>query len=302
MPTTTFTDWCYAHTGPDEEVFLCDVSGPPRASGLTCAEFATECGARPVRIVALPENAALITSLAECGAGRVEIGRPNNILWAHLVATGPKSVLVHARSAAPEAPSRGGWHGLTELDQASYALAAHYRSGGGHDDAAARLYARHPARPALDFITHLDHEAASRLLAEILDPRWFIDPDQPDRDARLKCYLGLTSNQNDGSEPRRRRRALVRSAWHGSGDRYGDCDEPRYFLWRTWYACDPENGAEAADAVVSRRFISYLKSVWLDSLLGGAWCAGGLFLPEYWFREPDEVAAWYAFHAARCAG
>jgi hypothetical protein len=179
-------------------VWLIDGDGPPGDTGRDSERFAAELPPGPltVRVLGFRENARLISSLyrrrpAHPGLS-VEVGRPVVVPWEQLDGQGPEHVLFEIRQLAVQCPSSmGGWHALTDREYAGYALTALLNSGPADAHHVADLLGRHAAWPALSFITHLDLQATAQVLAEIGDPRWFIDPERPDSMSRLRSYFGL---------------------------------------------------------------------------------------------------------------
>jgi len=180
-----------------------------------------------------------------------------------------------------ESPSVGGWHQLTEKDYVTFALIAEFEQAGGQCTSLVERFLRvHPAWPALSFLPDLSKVAACRLLTAIVDPRWHVDPHKPDRDARLRSFLGLGGNGLEVVQsllmgepsldwPRRVARAKdVLDTWTG-GDYTPppqDVVGPSGFLWRVYYGV-----AEAKDGYrgmlrACHVFLRFLRSVWLDSL------------------------------------
>jgi hypothetical protein len=197
----------------------------------------------------------------------------------------------------------GGWHALTDREYAGYSLTALLNAGPADAHHVAELLAQHAAWPALSFITHLDLQATAQVLAEIGDPRWFIDPERPDSMSRLRSYFGLPPADGGKMSARRTlRRDLLKRAWARP---FADIKEPGAFLWR--YAKCHHSSARA-ELATSQYFLAYLRHTWLDALCGDAVRAyvragspirhdQGLFIPGHFFKRPADADA-YARHAA----
>ncbi len=288
-----------AQTGPTGEVFYIDGPAAVSASGMAADSFSTTCSGRRVRVLATQDNVELIVSLYDRRVDGdrtvIELGRPAGIDWSSILAIGPRETLINMRQAAATAPSRGGWHVMTASDYPAYAMAAQIRRDRGVTAETVAMLAKHPAYPALSFIGHVDAGCLCLLIAAILDPRWYVDPDAPDRNGRLKCYLGMISGQVTGSPGRRHRRGLVTSTWKTTDSVPAGVASPGYFLWRYWARV--EGDVAKADLRTGQRFIAYLKAVWLCGMLDGAWCGDGLFVPEYFFDTAETVEAWRDFTA-----
>lgn len=204
----------------------------------------------------------------------------------------PAMLLLQGR-ACQLAASVGGWHEFTRLDYPSYALAQHCKN----DAVAATPYLRaHPARRVFDFVK-VDPRIAAYLIAEILDPRWFVDRESPDRSARLERYLGLTlgtvvsvletgetGNYSDALKSRCRLAICA-----GAGSQI-PATEPAGFLARIRQQYGGVKGVLRATQV----FVRLLRGVWLDGLSVGRPKGGRLFVPEYFFKTPEEAAAFRA--------
>lgn len=286
-----------ATTGGDGLVHAVDGGGRAAPSGLAPADFAAAAVGRTIRVVALRANVPLIcAAYRRAAAGTVvELGRPAGVDWAGLARRGVHDLLATMGAGSANAASRGGWRALTGLEYPTYAIADHLARGGGDGPALAGLMEGHPAAPGLAFLPHLDRVACAALLATILDPRWYVDAARPDRSGRLKCHLGLIGG--GGSRGRAGRRALVLAAWKTTPGVPAPWACPGYFLWRHWAA--GAGTAEQADLRTSRRFVAYLRATWLDGLLGDSWCPDRLFVPEYFFADAADAAAYRASVAAR---
>jgi hypothetical protein len=291
-------------------VWLIDGDGPPGDTGRDSERFAAELPPGPltVRVLGFRENARLISSLyrrrpAHPGLS-VEVGRPVVVPWEQLDGQGPEHVLFEIRQLAVQCPSSmGGWHALTDREYAGYALTALLNSGPADAHHVADLLGRHAAWPALSFITHLDLQATAQVLAEIGDPRWFIDPERPDSMSRLRSYFGLPPAEGARTSARRaHRRDLLRRAWARP---FADIREPGAFLWRH---AKCHHSAARAELATSQYFLAYLRHSWLDSLCGdavrkyvreGAAVAHdqGLFIPEHFFKRPEDASS-FRRHAA----
>lgn len=280
-PSTTIA----AHVGRDGLAY----SDRGLASPVGLFAAAADPGTR-VRLLGARGNVPLALALHRRGIG-VELGYPGTHDWPACIADGPGVVVAACAGGQFDslAASVGGWRPMTDADAVAYAMAARFDSGGDADDATMALFATHPAYPALSFIPHLDLRRAARLVATILDPRWFVDPETPDRLSRLKCFLGLVGDRPPGSPGRRSRRALATDAWKSTPALPAAVKEPGYFLWRHWAACDGEH--RRADLKTSCLFLDYLKATWLDA---AKQCPDRLFVPGHFFGRDATAAAWRA--------
>jgi hypothetical protein len=236
-----------------------------------------------VRVLGVPENAALIAGIHELrtvNGGRpakVQIGSPAICFCDN---EDPAAVLQQMWQPL-SAGSYGCWHELTEKDYPTYYLLTTLQAE-GVGDLAYRILQKHPAWPALSFPATCDLESACKLVCEIVDPRWYNHADRPNRSSRLFSYLGLTAQANRRG---RQRAELVEYAWAGGGGP-ADLDDPRNFLWRI----HAKKGGDVRGVLeASRDYVQFLRWVWLQGL-----AAHGreVFVPSIFFKQLDEIAAY----------
>lgn len=239
-------------------------------------------GADAVRLVGSSGNAELAARLADCGLGGLcRLGSP---LLLRDVPEAPEAVLAYLRHLpARYGHARAPWCPLTTAMAAGYRLAA--TAGAGYSDSteAVRTLHAHPAWPALSFVPSLDSVATVRLLAQILDPRWFRHPSRPDRWNRLYRFLGLT-RANAGSFLNRTGacRSWAFSAWYRGG---GPVSWERSFLWKQWQRRQPEADPAGALLAGTRCFVRFLITDWLASLSPQPGLSAADFLVESGDRE-----------------
>lgn len=191
------------------------------------------------------------------------------------------------------APSLGGWHRVTQADYATYRLLVAIRRG----EPTQPWLRRHPAYYDLKFIRTLNEVAAARLLAEIIDPRWYIDIKNPYRLARLRAYMGLTPKyaarwgQADESTVVQRGETAA-ACW--MQDRVPDYKDPRNFLWRRAAVADRvQLGSLRATQVL----LTYLVRTWQQQLSAG-YQQLDMFSPADLLKG-DEVDAYREYAARR---
>ena len=193
---------------------------------------------------------------------RAELGRPEIALW-------------RARQCLLS-PSLGGWHTLTAADAVSYTMAT---LPDGSDRRA--CLPQHPAWAAISFLQPCDLAAVAELLAAVLDPRWFLDPNKPERISRAQAFLGQTPGVPKSAATAHRRQ-LVRQAWYGSGQ--PDIAAPGAFLWRRYL--------KAGELKAGRTFTAYLLRAWQAELVRqqSAVPVDSLFAPDL-LLSPSELLA-----------
>jgi hypothetical protein len=272
-----------AHAAPGGVVTY-EGAGSPIDTGMPPGDFAGSLSGRRVRVLAARENVALILRLHDQSGVELEIGRPAEVDWrrhADVYETLVIQQKMHTLAGL------GGWRRTTAADRPSYALADRLASRKGLpvDDESIRILTAHPAYPALAFVDHLDKGAACRLVATILDPRWWIDLRAPDATKRLRCHLGLIAAKGGAAA----RRAMVRDCWITPA---ADPAAPGGFLRRHRASLLAAHDEATADLRTSRRFLAYLTTAWTDAVVPRRSSSDRLFLPEHFFADPREAAAW----------
>lgn len=227
------------------------------------------------RVIGSHENVALINALLQSDRRPiVELGTPMVCPASH---DRKKPELLLYRMAGLEfPPSAGGWHLADYMDRLVYATAA---------DPTTADIRRHPAYVACTFARNCDRVSLQRLMCLILDPRWYVDPNHPDRSQRLFSFLGLDPRTMAGAiglGPKRRyspRAALVLDSW-GYRKPPAEPYHGRDFLWK---AGAPHRGIKKY-LRMSQRFVTLLRSVWLDAVSHQE-----VFVPEYFFRDSEAA-------------
>jgi len=254
--------------------------------------------AKIFRLVGSRNNAKLIVQLYSKKKAKtlkkVEVCSPA----CNIDVSDPTTVLMNMRRWSYPT-SVGGWHEVNEQDFAMYILIhALQRMKNIPDDNIRQLVLNHPAWRSLSFIGTLNIDCIAVLLSLIIDPRWFVDVDEPSSGSRLKAFLGLNpkiqslvsssripSNSNDIKHYDRC--ALVLNTWKNSDKPPKDAQLPNHFLWRFWL--NKSNDPVASDLRTSQYFISYLRHTWIAALYGGKQAGEDLFVPEIFFHEEIDT-------------
>jgi len=215
------------------------------------------------------------------------------------------------------APSQGGFHEVSLDDYAVYSLIIGMRNC-RYDEFVSqkqRLLYAHPAYLPVSFVPH-DSFALAKVLAEIVDPRWFIDLLRPNRDSKLMAYMGLDPKSMSDAlrynirSLRVRRCRRILDAWRDAkrvamGDRAKPLlESPADFIWRTWagvYA--RSDGAQQpmfdvkCNLRASQKFLRFIRLVWLAKLYdtSGQGKFFDLFDPEQFFLYDVEADAFVTF-------
>jgi len=282
-----------------------------------------------VRVVGNADNAALIVALYTLKLRKeiesLEVVTPL-VCSTYTERQDPEFVLYSMRNFT-RSPSLGGFHEVTNLDYPAYALInelynQEYTHGFKLTELSRRYLEAHPAWPALSFLRFIDEVKCAHLIANIIDPRWYIDPCNPDRVAKLESWLGLNPKTQAGvfdskqSKWRYHNRcSLVFNCWFDTSlsleaeDNFKEFgvspwDEdmqncpvgmaPCDFVWRVWGA--NKTKPITAGLRASQMFVRFLRNTWLSALYTGSKTAGPfpLFWPADFFKHAVEAAAYTA--------
>ncbi len=304
---TTEEEILKIHLAPSGNVWYSDGIENPRAASGGLSGFvgglATH-GSLHFRVLGIPSHAPLIMELYQryCSHrkdGTLEVASPlicENERERH----DPEIALYRMRQCLFP-PSLGGWHHFTELDYPSYAIAAQLAKDKGFNDHIRRLLLTHPAWHDLTFIPTIRAEYVVHLLSYIIDPRWFVDFNYPERITKIKTYLGLTPrvmravSRGEAKDARSKRCRAALYCWKGEEPSAADMERPGNFLWRRWrYA----GGGMKGDLRATQAFISYFIRTWQQQLASRQ--AGQLlemFLPESLLRGHEVTS--YQDHAGQ---
>jgi hypothetical protein len=255
-----------------------------------------------VRLLGVPQNAELIVKLCARKKSRkiasVSIAGPN-MCESVLELADPLLTFRRMRDAFVAA-SCGGWHEIAENEILIYSLVSRIRNNPDWFDLLGRaFYETHPTYKALTLINGLSHKDTAQLMALIIDPRWYVDRRRPDNPNKLMLYLGLTpktqrrvsTSEHTNHRGRDLRCAMVLNCWKTQDPAVVDFDAPENFLWRIWR----KNGSDIkGDLRASQAFVGYLQANWLNAASSRKGAKDGLFLPDKFFKTPEEKVAYLA--------
>lgn len=267
--------------------------------------------ARSIRVLGSRQNAGLLVKLQELRSQdsgllrrqRVELASPA-VCPTYAVRSDPCSVLQHLWQPEPFSAFRILWHPMGRHDYCSYAMARDLDLNEGRITDRVRHIAKyHPAWPAVTFTPKGDLDSACIVLADILDARWFIHYQRPNRLSKLCAYMGVTP-QNvkaffGGCEPGRHysRAVTAISAWYNRDSvvayNTGRCDVPEAFLWRVYAS---QRGAERGVLRGTERLLSLISHVWLNAVMPPHPEVG--FRPTQFFKYLPEAKAFERHYAA----
>lgn len=287
--------------GHDGLVWRLDGCGLPHNTGLDCTAFFSQVDlpvSSVVKVPGLPVNTLLLLGLFQLYKngviGRLEVCSPRQLLDLELA--NDTSLLLYRLRNIQSPSSTGGWHKFNADDFCHYLLVARlFKYQPALQVPLTKVLSNHPSWPALSFIDGLDHENVAALLGVIIDPRWYIDPRKPDRSNKLACYLGLMPRFSGSVRTHRytsgqgQRYVLVRKCWKDlSKTDPPRSFHPRQFLWRIY---EEKGGGFRGELAASKRFISFLRQVWLGEIAGES-ASDTLFSAEEFFSRKDEMAAY----------
>lgn len=251
-----------------------------------------------IRILGMGRNAACITALYQYAATLptcvLMIASPD-LCYTQEERDDPVVALNRMRQCLRSA-SLGGWHVATQHDFNTYALVDAVNNNSS-DDQIVSLLLQHPAWHDLSFIKTLDKVATAKLLAMIIDPRWYINLEHPTRLSKLKMFLGLTPTNIQHvrsatavAAARVKRCALVLQAWGGSGETPTEFElqQPENFIWRRVNA---KNGELRGLLCGCSTFISYCVYTWQHQIANAVGKQQiEFFLPDAMFDDIERNA------------
>lgn len=292
------------HTDDRGRVWYSDGVGPPQNSEKTHEEFLRAAVVNKfsaqVRLLGIPSNANLIVELFKRRQQKeiadVQIAGPNGAI-ADL--NDPVHTLLRMR-ALTLSPSCGGWHSMTPIEYATYALLAQLQKNQfAFGLESATFFRLNPVYKFLDFIPFANAAACATLLVTIIDPRWYVDARMPDRSSKIELFLGLTPKVqrrvSDSkiivSRKREIRCATVLNCWKTRKPEEVDFTAPQEFLYRVWKAAGE---GPMGDLRASQMFVRFIRLNWLDLLDTRRGRRDGIFVPSRFFKKPVEIKAFKA--------
>jgi len=247
------------------------------------------------RILGTQENASLAIDLHERKKrgqiGVLQIASPQ-VCHSTEELQNPEIALYRMRQCL-RSGSLGGWHNFDEADLSSYELAVAERIGES-DCVLEEILDRHPVSNDMEFLATIDKVVLAKLIALILDPRWFVDMANPYRLSKLNTFLGLSPRyfrQLDNSKSKKATLGrLSRNCWKScTSPSSVDIEKPGNFLWRRWRH---HGGGWRGDLVATQTFIVFLTRIWLDHLVAKQRARQELqmFIPSMLLTEEETRA------------
>lgn len=212
----------------------------------------------------------------------------------------PQQVL-NAMRLSDKTGSMGGWHVFKPVDSVTYALISQVQKTGKYcTPQTLDILKKHPAWPALSFIPNINQAQCVRLITTIIDPRWFIDLKHPGRGSKLRRYLGLNLNSvvdttafspNINTNVYTNRCFNVINCWYDC-TKPEVCNEPGSFPDKVRRLCEYKTGNYELGVLRGCQiFVEYLRLSWLAELNINGKQSEAMFIPEYFFKRKEEIAA-----------
>lgn len=292
------------HIDPYGTVWTATEIEEPVSTGRDLIGFLLQQSQRQIcwRLMGLREHAQLLMGLRQSRKDScVEVCSPDICLTAADRRNPVTALCAMRRNYRPT--SLGGFHTVVHEDDVQYALVSALTKAPPTEVTAAvwkPLLHQHPAWPALSFLPNINEAACAQLLAEIVDPRWFIDLAHPNRGSKLRSYLGLRRSVGEEFSPSARtdrgqtvamRRACADMAWYSEPCPMEQMEMPNRFLYRILLD-DKYKSVAVAQLRATQAFIEYLRLAWLANLGAGKHRLEALFVPEYFFKRPSEAQAY----------
>jgi hypothetical protein len=316
-------------------VWFLNGSSIPQSSGMDVLTFLDKTHFSPqdgVRLMGSADNARLITELfarkLRQQISSVEVVTPL-VCSTNKERSDPLTVLYWMRQFH-RVPSLGGFHEITERDYPAYAMVAAINDPRTSKEHLQRILYAHPVWTPLSFVNGMNAEYAAKLISLIIDPRWYIDLNNPDRVSKLEAFLGLVPKTQAGvSEPTKfppwrhhDRCQIVLKCWKDAEYMPQVLNtfkkvptesvpiegsvipgvRPADFLWRVWYSqWLKRNDMTLADLRASQYFIRFLRNVWLSEIYRES-PSYPLFRAQDFFRQHLAEAEAYNRHISNKRG
>lgn len=314
------------HVVPDKGVAWRDGHNKVHKTEHPAAEFVERVlpeNVSNVRVVGMPFNVPLLCELwkrrGEKGTpATIQIGGPQIVDYDPRVS--PEKVF-RSMDGCRWPASVGGWHLMTDLDARQYGVLRFiyespellfnnlFTDNGQLTDEGMDVARQHPAYPAFAFSPWTYWPAALLFLGETLDPRWTINPANPDSWTSRFRYVSLDRapvskmrkamklSKDKPAEKALWRLRLLTLAWSGTTDPRVvgaiTARGPEAFLFRKFSSIGmaAKDGNWRGFAEATKKFYEFLSLVWLDQLV-----TSRQFVPEYFFNSQDEIDAWNIFY------
>jgi len=182
------------HTAQDGEIWSIEAGGNPRPFLYLNNPIRLRSGT--YRIVGCPANFKLITDLYSAlnrlkDDSIVLVGAPTICQCQN---QGVDEILSCISTLNVHDNLKHCWH-VADSKMFNTLLLLHYFHIEGINDLVGNIYDQHCLKHYLNFMGLNSMKLAVQLIAEIVDPRWFLNPMRPYRFSRLESYFGLKPAQ-----------------------------------------------------------------------------------------------------------
>lgn len=278
------------------EVWAAEGRKLPSATGLGAVAFAKSRAVSDYSTVKLDGHEDNVELINELYCLKADTGHPLSIelcspkVWSEGPRINPSQAILRMMTLY-DAPSLGGFVQLEPKVFASYGLAHVFSKGDEYTPFAEWLTYRHPAWAGASFVNAIEPVNFARVVASILDPRWYVDRDRPYSLSKLSLRMGLTERIHRDVEIGRystRRHTNFRNlsqCWRSGSAPV--VETPRDFLWRF----KREKAGQNSELIVNKKFLSFLRWVWLDSLASPNF-QGKIFNPSLFFDRQEDAEAY----------
>lgn len=160
-----------------------------------------------LRIFGNAEAVPYLLSLIGEHSNRIYVASPRNALKAVKETGIDRDAIIKLCQQARVPRSVGGWHRVDEKDVAHFSLVKDRRPFTSCTDSGSAWEHAHPLDDFFSFLQRtnpVDPQGFTDLAAEIIDPRWFIEPKRPHRRSAYLSFLGVCPAVLAGSEQSRR--------------------------------------------------------------------------------------------------
>ena len=289
------------HTGSDGIVWCERAGDRAHYTGCSPEEFVTKNvfkTAPVVRTIGSPENSKLLLAMYEKHKKAPMLAKRS--IWLASPAICPIAKLradpveVLRRMGQPDTTARisANWHLMRAVDFNAHLLRISVDRDWdtqGITEKSKVIFQYHPAFAALSFFESVYLNPTIKIMSLILDPRWYVHSERPNRLSKLMRFLGLTPrNFLTHGKGQKRYNAdydtFVVDSWYKDGP--VDYDSPRNFLWRIFRH---HGGGEKGKLRASEEFIRFVILHWLQDL---SHSKSRLFDPTLFFKTSEEIKAY----------
>lgn len=148
------------------------------------------------RVLGLPQNYKLIAELSYVARSptiSLLVGSPL-VYSSHFEKEDVEKFLTHMRSLSVDESLSNCWHRINRTSFMTFVLLSQLKQE-NFGVKTQIAYACHPMKPYFDFLGCQTELMPVSLIAEIVDPRWYLHPEKPHRLSRLKSHFRLHRNQ-----------------------------------------------------------------------------------------------------------